>query len=266
MSSHPHNEFMAERLDDAVVFLETAISGQRPAPPGLGSMPFARMVEREISSLVALDRFQKNAERMVALTKGHPTGSVEAARFPDSMPYARFGNVYGQERLLREVENDFGVLLANATSLEDLVYNAALDYSQRAVAWVGCELLADGTLPDGAMKVRKQVAKKVRKAYKASGDDVAGLDWVKRLRNKATHEHYFYAAVVQGAGEVVFTEEATDYASMDLSKPTTVSDKRLIDGTLKLHRYIDWFVLETVQKSSPTLEEWRKEVDGPLLP
>lgn len=117
---------MSVLIDDTIVFINVYEYAQRQIDPELGSRAFQRLTEKELSSVVMIQRFERECDRLVELAREvEPT--PDGYPLPDGLPYARFGNLTGQERLLREVESDWGSLLANATTLEDLVCAAALD-------------------------------------------------------------------------------------------------------------------------------------------
>ena len=200
-------------------------------------------------------RFEEECARLAELARAVETVPIKGYRFPRNMPFPRFGSLRGQERLLREAESDWTALLANAVTLEDLACNAAVACSLKGQAWQGCEAGPSGKVPSTLQGRRINARAVLRAAYAGAGNDLAPLEWVSRQRNASTHEEYVYAAVVQGAGEVVFAHEATDYARMDPADPDALTARRLVGATQELHRFVGWFVSETLRQASPSLAE-----------
>lgn len=242
---------MSVPINDTIVFVNVYQYAQRQIEPELGSRAFQRLTEKELSSVVIVQRFEKECDQLVELArKVEPT--PEGYPLPEGLRYAHFGNLEGEERLLREVESDWGSLLANATTLEDLVCAAAQDLAHRGIAWAGYESKEDGTTPSDRIGRRREVKRRLRKDYEDAKHDLGPMRWVSRHRNASAHEHYFFADVVQGAGEVVFTQTSDDFASKDHTNPEALTAKRLIQAVRSLHGFIGWFVAESLRQARQT--------------
>lgn len=245
-------------IDDSIVFPEVSDLPMRAAPINIPSRLFQRIAEKEISAIVVAQRFERACVRFVQEARKIDT-SKDDYPLPRGLPYRGFGNLHGQERLAREIEADFGALLANASTLEDLACNAAVELSSYGAAWVGCERDPNGGMPARTMGRRAQARRALRAGYGAAGNDLAPLEWISRYRNEAAHEHYFFTAVVKDAGEVLFTHESDDFAAMNHTAPKTPTANRLIEAVGVLHHFLGWFYQETTVQASPTLTSWRND-------